>query len=739
MRTAEGLWVGTQGHGLFRQEGSRWTPVPAEEMRGREIYRLSGDRSGTLYVCTSDAGLFVRKTGGEFEHWGPENGLKSNSINEVLEDREGNLWIGTDIAGLARLGTFAVTNHGTAPGFPDPCVFGINEGPKPGTLWLGTMQGAVLYQYSPAPKVMEVVDVSSGLTNNWVWEALETSDGDLWVLTNYSLSVRRRGSRTLVPAPGEATFTQEGAYDILLDGKGRLWVAGEHPREGGLAMRTPDGRWKRWKATVDGTPLTQCRRLTLRRAGGVWVAVGHEVYVCDGDAVMSIPGKPTLPSTGNLSAIFEDRAGRLWVGQDAGLARRDVDGNWKVLNGTPGFGNHHVYFIGADRSGTVWVGTARGVYRFLPDDTVQPLMPEDGLAGFETNQGAFFCDGEGGAWVGTVTGLSRYESQRYVPNLIPPEVVLEAAVLSNKTIPFPTSLDLPWSQRAVTFRIAILAFKGHPRCAYRARMEGLEKDWLPLSRSPELRYTNLPQGRHDLIVQAVNESGVLGEPFTLPIRVRPPFWLAWWFQASGVVLILGAAVTGHRWRTHVLKRRNEDLERTVTDRTEALARANEELTHLATYEPLTGLYNRRAILERLEAQSGRRFACILVDLDHFKAVNDRFGHNEGDRVLRQMSASIKGTLRDGDLMGRYGGDEFLLVLPGADLAALESVAQRIGEMALTVGMGDAAVTVTTSSGGVTVQGGQPVNQTALLASADALLYDVKAAGRRGFKVAPFQG
>jgi diguanylate cyclase (GGDEF)-like protein len=737
LRTAEGLWLGTQGHGLFRLEGSEWKPVPAEQMRGREITRLCSDRAGRLYVCTSDAGLFLRSPGDRtFERWGAENGLLSNSVNEVFQDREDNLWIATDIGGLARLGSFAVQNHGTTAGFPSPCVFGINPGPNPDTLWLGTLRGAVLYQFRPQAKVLEVIDGTKGLSNDWVWEALELPGGELWILTDSSLYVRRSGSKVLEPAPPEAAFTQGGPQDLLRDDAGRLWLSGENPALGGLCVRGTDGRWRRWDKASDGSAFTQGRRLALRRAGGVWVTAGDRVYQCDGETLTPLQQKPPLPGGGNISALYEDRVGRVWAGQDTGLARRGQDGQWEVLNDTPGFDDTHVFLIGAERSGTVWVGTARGVYRFLPDDRVQALMPQDGLAGFETNQGAFFCDEEGGVWTGTVTGLSRYDSRRYEPNLIPPEVVVEAAVLSNKAVPYPTTLDLPWSQRSVTFRIATLAFRGHPRCAYRARMEGLEKEWLPLSLDPNLRYTNLPQGKHILTLQAVNESGVWGQTVSLPIRVRPPFWLTWWFQAMALVLIVGAAVGGHRWRTHLLKQRNEDLERTVAERTLALEKANEDLTHLATYEPLTGLFNRRAILERLEAQSGRRCGCILVDLDHFKAVNDRLGHAEGDRVLRQMAASIKGTLRDGDTMGRYGGDEFLLVLPGADLSALESVAKRICEMTLTVGTSGDAVTVSTSCGVVSVPGGPPMDQAALLATADALLYEVKAAGRKGYRAKP---
>lgn len=744
VRTAEGLWVGTQGHGLWHQSGRGWTAVPAEVVSGRDIYRLSSDRQGTLYVCTTDNGLFFRRRGETlFQHWTTANGLPSDAVNCAVEDREGNLWIGTDIGGLARLGGFSVTNYGAGQGFPSACVFGIGPGPDADSLWVGTLKGALLYRFRPRPAVVETVTVADGLANAWVWKALVAPGGELWILTDSSWHVRKPGKRALEDPPAAADFDKGSGMDMLVDQEGRLWLSGED-RRGGLCVRAQDGRWTRFNASDDGSPVLNCRRLARRHAGGVWVTVEGRVGWCDGSVFRFLPGLPPLPSRSNIGALLEDRTGRFWVGNDGGLAVREQGGQWRLLNSSPGFSNHDVFALGEDSSGTVWVGTARGVFRFGSDGQVHAFTPEDGLAGFEVNQGGIYCDRDGGVWIGTVSGLSRYEADRYRPNATPPRIVVEAAEFARDSAAFPKLLDLSWAQRSVTFRIALLAFRGHKRCAYRARMEGLEGDWLPLRSASELRYTNLPQGRYNLFLQAVNESGVWGETLSLPIRVRPPFWLAWWFRLAGLVVLAGAVVAGHRWRTHLLKRRNEELERQVRLRTEELARANLELRHLATHETLTGLPNRRAILEKLRAELGqgremnRRFGCIIADLDHFKKVNDTLGHAAGDQVLSVMARKIKGASREGDHMGRYGGDEFLMVLPGADLAAVETVARRISAIAEAFGSGGQTFTVSVSCGGITVAPkSPPPEEAAILAGADALLYEVKGSGRRGFRVSEF--
>jgi len=131
----------------------------------------------------------------------------------------------------------------------------------------------------------------------------------------------------------------------------------------------------------------------------------------------------------------------------------------------------------------------------------------------------------------------------------------------------------------------------------------------------------------------------------------------------------------------------------------------------------------------------RRFGCLIADLDRFKAVNDLFGHVEGDRVLRILAARLKETLRDVDGAGRYGGDEFLVILPGADQTGVEGAARRIASLSEIVTGDGKTIEVKISCGGIAVSGGlaRP-GPEAVLAAADALLYSVKHQGGGHFKV-----
>ena len=320
--------------------------------------------------------MFLKRPGqAGLEHWGVENGLPSNLVSVIREDRENNVWIGTDIGGLARLSGMAVINHTEKQGLPSACVFGITPGDSPDSLWLGTTRGAVHYQVRPLPKVLETIRSRDGLENEWVWKVLRTADGTLWFMTDTELFFRLKGEKVIRSLPPEIPFPRTNPYDIVIDSQGNLWGCGEWGG-GGLARRDTTGHWRVWNRTPAGEPLTAVHNLARRQRGGVYAAAKSDFYYCDGEDIFPLAAHSRCPleASVRITAIMEDSRGRLWAGNDAGLAVLETDGRWLLLNDRPGFNNHHVFCIGEDWKGGVWVNSARGAFRFsarLPGGSVQ--------------------------------------------------------------------------------------------------------------------------------------------------------------------------------------------------------------------------------------------------------------------------------------------------------------------------------------------------------------------------------
>ncbi len=173
-----------------------------------------------------------------------------------------------------------------------------------------------------------------------------------------------------------------------------------------------------------------------------------------------------------------------------------------------------------------------------------------------------------------------------------------------------------------------------------------------------------------------------------------------------------------------------------------LAEARRLLETLATTDPLTGLYNRRQIITRFEEEceriqrGGTGLSCIMLDVDHFKQVNDTYGHQQGDEVLKMIARQTRASLRAYDVVGRYGGEEFIALLPETDLDTARTVAERIRlAIQATVVLRAAAGQPhpTTVSMGLTLwRAGDTVD--ALIQRADEALYRAKANGRNRIEV-----
>lgn len=162
-----------------------------------------------------------------------------------------------------------------------------------------------------------------------------------------------------------------------------------------------------------------------------------------------------------------------------------------------------------------------------------------------------------------------------------------------------------------------------------------------------------------------------------------------------------------------------------------------DLQRVAALDPLTNIYNRRFGMKRLDEELSRAarnhtpLALLMLDLDHFKRINDTFGHLSGDKVLVRTANVTREMLREGDILLRYGGEEFVVVLPGASEQDARDVAERI-RFAIShtaIEVGDHALTVTTSIGVAAISGKNAVSSEDLIAQADARLYAAKAAGR----------
>ena len=239
-------------------------------------------------------------------------------------------------------------------------------------------------------------------------------------------------------------------------------------------------------------------------------------------------------------------------------------------------------------------------------------------------------------------------------------------------------------------------------------------------------------------------------------RRRTSFWLTWGLTLALVAVVIcwrgpqmrmvtdtlagqlltAAVMLGAVVRCSMLVTYFRGMQYRLSASNQKLAAALAHIEQLARYDELTGVANRRGVLERLHLalegvqRHGTPLSIALLDIDHFKSINDQYGHGCGDAVLRAFGSLLSTEMRAIDVAGRYGGEEFLLVLPETDipqaLVLLERLRQRTQDMPWDR-LVDQPVTVTCTVGATQYQPGEPVE--AAIARADAAMYSGKALGR----------
>jgi diguanylate cyclase (GGDEF)-like protein len=233
----------------------------------------------------------------------------------------------------------------------------------------------------------------------------------------------------------------------------------------------------------------------------------------------------------------------------------------------------------------------------------------------------------------------------------------------------------------------------------------------------------------------------IGETVDWPLGLGKAFFI---WVACIYVAVASRPADLVRRRTNAVVRWARELVRELNEKTRALEESREALHAQATRDTVTGLWNRSAILDvaerglRRARHQGSPFAVVLADLDWFKDINDAYGHLAGDRALYETARRMQALVRPHDAVGRWGGEEFLVVLPDCDLAEAAALAERLraGLAAEEIRPAEAPpVSLTSSFGVAAAEPGEPVSAEALIRAADHALYRAKRRGRNRVEAA----
>ena len=731
LRDAAGLWVGATGE-LLRHEGGSEQRFALPDARSR-ITHLA--RVGTALMVGTGSGAFrFDPATGAFD--GPLAAFGAQSVEAMLVDGDGNLWLGStsQLTRIAPDGRVERIGDDLLDG--KPWVNALYED-RGGELWIGTRRESL---YRARDGALRIRSTQDGLDNPLVWSVHADGDG---VLVGTNTGFHRLGADGRFSAiAARGALPQSTVNELEREPDGTVWIG----TRGGVArlakgvLATPAelaplggkqitaivgvGADDRWIATLDGLYRHRAGQLTAFVPGAGTAATRvrcllprgpDEVWLCTEDGVRVVrSGVVSRPEWATpFDGVFVTRMialpdGRVLIGTlDAGLGVQR-GARMMRIGRADGLPSMNAWALDP-MDDWLYVGSLDGIWRLRtstlpapegdggPGRVTAEVVAGDGyrdssVRGFACcNGGAMARSARLGGFLfyPTTEGVVRLDTTAIRPAPPSPPALVESVAYRGATRLGDRPFMIEGAERDLNIEYTAVSFVRGFALQFRYMLQGYDEDWIEAGERRTAFYTHLPHGEFRFVVQARTPNGDWGaESPPLEIAVAPLWHERLVVRLGALLAVLLLLAMTWRGRLVQLRAREAALEAAVAERTRELARANERLRvanqTLALEnqtDPLTGLYNRRFILSNAlrggAARATDRSAVLLIELDDFKWINETHGFASGDRVLVELGDLLSRSVRGGDVVARWSGVEFLLLLPGLDESGTLELAERI--------------------------------------------------------------
>ena len=744
------LVIGTRqaGLGILDPDSGTIEELDTESSRylaEHQIYHGAKLPDGRLAFATLRGGLVLVDL--ESDHYqviDRDRGMPDNRLRHLYVDRDEGLWIALD-SGISRIDLQSTISRWDLRTGLDGAPLSVAR--YDGRLHVGTTLGLFVLERGR----FEPIDGIE--TEVWSLRPWIRPDGQpvLLAATSYGIHQIIGPDHELIT---ERYLSMDTA--IVPSQPDRLWVSTYDQGLGFLDW--VDGNYS---ATEFINLPAPGRRLDVDPDGLLWLETWLDgLYRIDPDSAevhWRFPEPGNDQPGGDLTFLINERQqliasrDRIWQWLEDGsmVVREDLrrhltqpmTGSKRLIESAPDV----VWSIATDG-----VTDRLRVAKLGPDGQEHPLDTQLGRLP-DVEFYVIYPDRDQQVWVGGSDALYQIDSSQTPIGAGELEVSWRSARAGTRNMPLDPDTQPQVLDRVADFPLSVQfaapAFDWPEGTRYRYRLLPTQPDWSAWQTLAEREFTHLPPGEYGLEVQARDSFGRIATTETFRFRVPAPWYLNSMMLAVAALLFV-AMIPALLWvGGRQQARRNLQLEGMVAERTRQLNEQQtllkserDKLAYLSNHDELTGLPNRRRGNQRLReawqhtSEHGRSLALALLDVDHFKQINDRFGHDAGDQVLVEIAALIQSSLRPEDTVARWGGEEFLLIFPDTKLGDAAAVCHRINDQISNHDWAEKSQSLVVSlSAGVTASHGQHGPET-LLTRADQLLYQAKRKGRRRVEV-----
>ncbi len=558
------------------------------------VLSLLEDNKHNLWIGIENGGLDLLdlsayKIGvNSFVHYknDPSRGtsLSNNSIYSLLQDNQGNIWVGTFGDGINLINPISdrfihfMNEPGVNNSLNNNQVNAFYE--ENNFLWIGTAGGLDRYNKRDDTFKHFVHDPlnKKSIGSNAVWALCKDKQGNLWVGT-WGGGLNRFDYKTetfehYYNDPKDTnSIGSDNMFSVFEDSRGNLWIG---TMGGGLNMFDRKKKtFIKYNMSNSGIYTNFVQAIIETKNGDLWFANGSSfehfnITTKIFENFMNSANDSTSLSSNKVISIFEDSKGNIWMGTNAGLNlfNKSTKGFkcYRIENGLP---DNSVNSIIEDARGNLWIGTNKGLSKFINAVNL-PAKPKfknyiygDGLQGNGFNRRSCYRGANDMMYFGGTNGFNVFNPDKIMDNTYIPPIVITGFNIFNKhelignrglknDIGSTEDLVLSYTQSVFSFDFAALNYIASSKNQYAYKMEGFDNDWNYVGTKHTATYTNLDPGRYVFKVKGSNNDGVWNETgISLPIVITPPFWVTLWFRLLLIAAILGIILWIYKWRVQL--------------------------------------------------------------------------------------------------------------------------------------------------------------------------------------------
>jgi diguanylate cyclase (GGDEF)-like protein len=715
------------------------------------------DKNNRLWIGSYRHGLLVFDGLTLVNQYFLNTGLLDNRVLSIFEDKEDNIWVGTN-GGLTRFRETFFNSYGKQQGLDSEFARAVLK-TEAGEVWAGTSGG--LFKLSGTSKFKKVLEKKSILS------LAHSQERGLFVGTYASGVYVVKDGEILEFSPRSKELPSREIRSIAIGQNDELAIGTSN----GLILIDGDAEFVFDESSGMQSDFVAVAKFIDDR---LWLGTSQGFYSISNGEISEVLFDPKIGAVQVFDFVKEPNSQNLWIATSKGLTR--LNQNSAKFDTLSDFGDvptQKVLSVNIDLMNNFWLSTNHGVIR-LPLDSVKEALSDNLLQAevdwFTENDGMLSRQSNGRStpstwfdkvsnelWVATAKGVTTAildKFSNYKSRL--PDVTIESITVGIEERDITQKITLVPQENTLRVDFASLDFVFGEQIYYRVKPSGVISEWTYRGQLNFIEYFNLAPGEYIFEVQASYDNQNWSGSTSL-ILVKEPFWWQTIFAKVALYTTIGIVILMIFWiRASHAKRTQARLEALVSQRTRELEEQSKKLTNmndekslllkdlneksltlekLSNEDALTGLLNRRAFekscdieLHRLQ-RNDSQFCICFFDIDHFKKINDKWSHQIGDKALIAISNIIQTEIRDVDHAVRWGGEEFILLLTDSTLPAAMKCCERIREAIESFDCSGFAEGLSiTISCGIALAGTKESIDN-IIHNADTALYEAKQSGR----------